>query len=817
MPGPSETRCIGLDDMEKEKDLETVKQDETANSFFSRGEDIGHYPDMPHILIQDAVDNLLSWCIQNKVKDINIETGKRLWVLVGGRRQVISDRILSHDEVSGILNHFYKAENAAGMVAGGSPTDFGYNIKVGPNRKARINLRINATAGLDVRSGGTGLQITLRVISDKPIPLDLLNVPQELKDYFRAQQGLNLICGPTGSGKSVLASSLIDWRCRQEGAYEKVIELAQPIETVYPDSEYPDSHVFQSEVGKHITLHGPRPDPAEIWASAVSNTLRRGPSMIYVTEARGRVTMEAMLRGAQTGHLVLSTVHTIGVSETIGRIVMEFPEESRRSIALDLLAALNLVACQLLVPMIGGGVTAVREYMVFDDRVKTILFASDYSEWTQIIREMLKSGRVIGQTMAQDARRAMASGVISWDTCEAVSARTSDETSIVRLASAPDILERLERAAQIEREKKPGRTLGDADMICFLATLQVEKGDDLLMNVGLPAKIKGDKGTHNASRHILTDASMDRIAGGLLRAEDLASFIKTKEFSRSLELEGIGRFRVNLFVQRGHTGMAIRRINAEMPTFESHRLPEVLKVLSLLRRGIFLVTGETGSGKSTTLAAMINWRNRHADGEHIITIENPIEYVHDPIKCILTQREVGRDTQSFEAAVIAALRQNPDALLIGEIREIMVMRQALVASDTGHPVYGTLHANSAYVTINRIVAMFPYQEREMVLLSLSLNLKGVLSQRLVKRKDGEGRVLATELMLNKGKITDLIREGKTHLIRDAMRESPGMWTMEQSLADLVVADVISLTEAMLESDWPEEVQELVGKALPVRQ
>ncbi|GLH29025.1 hypothetical protein WSS15_16750 [Acetobacter pasteurianus] len=799
-----------MSDIEDDESLQIAKaiEAEKTKNLFSKGASIGFFPDFPPLLIGEDIDTVLDWCIQNQVKDTTIETGKQIWVLVGGRREAITHRRLDADEVAGILNYLYNADNAAGMVAGGDPIDFGYNVKIGKDKKKKINLRVNATGGRFSKTGGVALQITLRSTSDKPIPLDYLNVPPDIPRYFRAAQGLNIIAGPTGSGKSVLMSSLIDWRCRQKGAYEKVIEYAEPIETSYPDNEYPDSEVFQSEVGKHITIKGKiNPDPALMWAAATANAVRRGPSIIVVGEARGYVTMDAMLRAAQTGHLVTSTVHTIGVAETISRIVMEFPIESRRTAALDLLAALNLVVCQLLVPRIGGGVVAVREYMLFDDRIKSILLASDYADWASIIREVLKSGRAIGQTMAQDASKLMSEGLITWDVCESVSARTSTDTPIERLARAPNILERIE-----EREKKPSAdsSSDSLDMIRFLKRLQDDKADDLILNVGIPAKLKGAKGTFNISSSHLTDKAMDTMAGSMLLASHLSSFIKTKEFNRSLELPGIGRFRVNMFVQLDHTGMAIRRISTEMPTCEQLHLPEILRQIALMRRGIFLVTGETGSGKSTTLAAQINWRNRHAEGEHIICVENPVEYVHKPINCIITQREVGRDTESFEAAIVAALRQNPDCLQIGEIRTLEVMRQALIGSDTGHPVFGTLHANAADVAINRIIALFPYQEREMVLLTLSLNLKGIMTQRLLKRADGEGRVLASEMLLNKGKVTELIRKGKIHKIREVMRHSDEMWTLEQSMADLVKAGLVNLEDALAESDWPEELMSLVS-------
>ena len=264
-----------------------------------------------------------------------------------------------------------------------------------------------------------------------------------------------------------------------------------------------------------------------------------------------------------------------------------------------------------------------------------------------------------------------------------------------------------------------------------------------------------------------------------------AEFERTKECNFAISPTGIGRFRVNAFVQQGKVGMVLRTIPARLPTIDGLGMPQVLKDVAMTKRGLSILVGATGSGKSTTLAAMIDWRNENSYG-HIVTVEDPVEFVHPHKNCVVTQREVGIDTDSWEAALKNTLRQAPDVILMGEIRDRETMEHAVAFAETGHLCMATLHANSANQALDRIINFFPEERRTQLLMDLSLNLRALVSQRLVPTEDGRGRVAAVEIMLNTPLISDLIFKGEVGEIKEIMKKSRnlGMQTFDQALFDL---------------------------------
>jgi twitching motility protein PilU len=286
-----------------------------------------------------------------------------------------------------------------------------------------------------------------------------------------------------------------------------------------------------------------------------------------------------------------------------------------------------------------------------------------------------------------------------------------------------------------------------------------------------------------------------------------AEFEAKKECNFAIAPTGIGRFRVNCFVQQGQVGMVMRVITTTIPTFDDLKVPPVLKDVIMTKRGLCLVVGGTGSGKSTTLAAMIGYRNENSHG-HIITIEDPVEYVHPHRNCLITQREVGVDTDSWEAALKNTLRQAPDVILIGEIRDMEVMEHAIAFAETGHLALGTLHANNSNQAMDRIINFFPEARRQQLLMDLSLNLKAVISQRLIPLKEGKGRAAAVEVLLNSPLISDLIFKGEIHEIKEIMKKSRelGMQTFDQALFDLFEAGRISYEDALRFADSTNEVR-----------
>jgi twitching motility protein PilU len=347
-----------------------------------------------------------------------------------------------------------------------------------------------------------------------------------------------------------------------------------------------------------------------------------------------------------------------------------------------------------------------------------------------------------------------------------------------------------------------------------------KKGSDLFITAGFPPAIKVDGKVTPVTAQALSPQHTLELAHSVMNDKQAATFEETKECNFAISPAGIGRFRVNAFLQQGRTGLVFRTINTSIPKFEDLGLPSTLKDIGMTKRGLVLFVGGTGSGKSTSLAAMIGYRNENSYG-HIITIEDPVEYVHDHKNCIITQREVGVDTDSWEAALKNTLRQAPDVILIGEIRDRETMEHAIAFSETGHLCMGTLHANNSNQAMDRIINFFPEERRPQLLMDLSLNLKAVVSQRLLPAREGKGRVAAVEILLNSPLISDLIGKGEVHEIKEIMKKSRelGMQTFDQALFDLYEAGKISYEDALRFADSMNEVRlqiKLHGKELAER-
>src|SRR5215831_4708140 len=293
----------------------------------------------------------------------------------------------------------------------------------------------------------------------------------------------------------------------------------------------------------------------------------------------------------------------------------------------------------------------------------------------------------------------------------------------------------------------------------LLDLLVKQKGSDLFITAGFPPAVKIDGKIVPVSKTPLSPQHTIELTRSVMNDKQAAEFESTKECNFAISPPGIGRFRCNAFIQQGRVGMAMRTINTVIPTFEELSLPPVLKDVCMSKRGIMLFIGPTGSGKSTSMAALLGYRNDNSYG-HIITVEDPIEFVHEHKNCIITQREVGVDTDSWEIALKNSLRQAPDVILIGEIRDRNTMEHAVQFAETGHLCLSTLHANSANQALDRIVNLFPEERRQQLLMDLSLNIKGIISQRLIKKPDGKGRVAALEILLNSPLISDLIFKGE---------------------------------------------------------
>jgi twitching motility protein PilU len=335
----------------------------------------------------------------------------------------------------------------------------------------------------------------------------------------------------------------------------------------------------------------------------------------------------------------------------------------------------------------------------------------------------------------------------------------------------------------------------------LLRGMIAKKASDMFITAGFPPAFKIDGKLTPVSSQSLTPQHTQELVRGIMNDKQAAEFESTHDCNFAISPPGIGRFRVNVFMQQQRVGMVMRTITTKIPNLEAMGLPPVLKDIVMTKRGLVIVVGGTGSGKSTTLAAMLGHRNHNSYG-HIITIEDPVEYVHEHDKCIITHREVGVDTDNWHNALKNTLRQAPDVILIGEIRDRETMEYAVAFAETGHLCMATLHANSANQALDRIINFFPEERREQLLMDLSLNAKAFISQRLIPKRDGVGRACAMEIMLNSPLISDLIFKGEVHNIKEVMAKSRelGMQTFDQALFDLYESDMISYEDALKNAD-----------------
>jgi twitching motility protein PilU len=342
-----------------------------------------------------------------------------------------------------------------------------------------------------------------------------------------------------------------------------------------------------------------------------------------------------------------------------------------------------------------------------------------------------------------------------------------------------------------------------------------EDGSDIFLAVGAPPVMSVRDKLVTLSSDRLKPADTDQIANELMADRFQETFKSDLEVDLAYSVHGVGRFRLNVFRQRGTVGLVIRRIKLDVMSIDDLKLPEILKTVALEERGLVLVTGATGSGKSTTLASMIDYRNRNKPG-HIVTIEDPMEFIHNHKKSIVTQREVGTDTQTYARALKSALRQAPDVMLIGEIRDRETMQAALNFAETGHLVFSTLHANNASQTLERVLNIFPNDMHQMIHMQLSLNLKAVICQRLVPKINNEGRAAALEIMLSTPRVADLIHRGETHSLRPVIAAGTreGMQTFDQNLFRLYTDGAIDYDTAIRSADSANDLKLRIRTEMP---
>jgi twitching motility protein PilU len=348
------------------------------------------------------------------------------------------------------------------------------------------------------------------------------------------------------------------------------------------------------------------------------------------------------------------------------------------------------------------------------------------------------------------------------------------------------------------------------DIVTILKAAVKHDASDIFITAGRPPSLKVNGRLATLSQTVLTDDEARDLVTSTMTDAQKKEFERDKECNYAIATGSAGRFRVSALVQRNKIAMVLRRIKDEIPTIEELNVPEIIKDLSMTKRGLVIFVGATGSGKSTTLAAMIGYRNQNSTG-HILTIEDPIEFDHDHAGCVVTQREVGVDTDSYQVALKNSLRQAPDVIMIGEIRTRETMDYGIAFAETGHLCLSTLHANNANQAMDRVINFFPEERHKQLFLDLSLNLKAIVAQRLIPKKDGTGRCVAVEVLINSPLIADLIEKGKVAEIKDVMKRSRemGMQTFDQAVYDLYKAGEITYEDALKNADSANEVRLMI--------
>lgn len=404
------------DVIEKEGEAERDLEKET-NPFAGRHD--GSVFKLGGGLDQDIFDDLLLWTVQRKASDVTFQPDHKVVADIGGSLVDVTDRPISSSEIETVIRYSY-GENGPAEVMGGGDLDYAHEIRI--PRIGQVRFRVNVTGGR--MKGGTGMQITVRTLPSSPIDISKLGIEQEIIDNFRPEQGLILFTGPTGSGKSTLLASGIRHRVEQPDANEKILEYSAPIEYVYDDVEMPSSIVYQTHAGKDLRPRSAeKGDEGSIFAYCVRNALRRKPTIIIIGEARDRATIEASIEAGLTGHLVFSTMHTIGVAETLRRAVMVFPDSTRRSTALDIMESMRMIVSQLLLPKVGGGVVGCREFMVFSKDIREMFLNTEVEDWPMLTRRLFSEERAVGQTMSKAAQRLLYRNEISKDTFKRVASK----------------------------------------------------------------------------------------------------------------------------------------------------------------------------------------------------------------------------------------------------------------------------------------------------------------------------------------------------------------------------------------------------------
>jgi twitching motility protein PilT len=616
-------------------------------------------------------------------------------------------------------------------------------------------------------------QLVARALPSGDLHFEALGIPNAVAQLASKPRGLVLVTGATGSGKSTTLAAMINAINNQRAAH--IVSIEDPIEFVHVSKK---ARITQREVGA---------DTASFKAG-LRYVLRQSPDVILIGEMRDQETMAVAISAALTGHLVLSTLHTIDATQTLQRILSGYPEDLRGQAAMDLSLCLQGIVSQRLLPnREGKGRVMATEVLLNTPAVGKLLREQRVEEVSDLMRNEHANGmHSFNQSLLQHYR-----------------ANRINYNVGLAFASNPDAFALASKGISTSSGRVGASATDDisdgvaeVDLMNLLKVAVQKGASDLHLSVNRPPMLRVTGELEPLSLRPLTNADMRTLLYTVLNTRQRSHFELERELDFALSLEDGRRFRVNAYYQRGNMAASLRAIPSKIPDPQELGIPKRILELADKAHGLLLVVGPTGSGKTTTMACLVD-RINHSRSCRIITIEDPVEYVHKSHKSTVEQREIGSDTHSFSAALKYILRQDPDVILIGEMRDYETVSSALTAAETGHLVLATLHSNDAPQTIDRIIDVFPAHQQGQARVQLASSLLGVVSQRLLPRAIGEGRVPAMEIMMANTAIRNLIREQRMHQAQGIMESSMGAGniTMDRVLRNLLIQGTISFETA----------------------
>ena len=728
--------------------------------------------------MSEDIHTLLQHAITLKASDLFIAATKQPYFRVKGLVTPLEETsTLSEETVSAFRKAVLGEKNEATYQLCGA-----YDISYTLSKQERFRLNFFATlqgsafVARPLCLGGT------LFVNDLHLPTTLLSLCEQ-------PRGLILVVGATGSGKSTTLATLVNHINRT--ANKHILTLEDPIEFLHEDIH---SLISQREIHVH----------SKSFVEALRSGLRENPDVIVIGELRDVETMQVALQAAQTGHLVIATVHTSTAIQALERIIAMFPNEQRSRVATDLsMALLGVIAQRLLPSAKTEGMIPAVEVLLASPLVSKLIEEQNYAMLEETLAQMMVPGM---QTFNREIFRLYQEGEIALEDAQ-------------RAVDNPDAFDLLVKGMETGThafrhhygDKRGGLNAEAVDLRDLLILATQKRASDLLLTTGVPPSIRIGGTWCFVDFPAMDGTDVRRLIFSVVTQRQRAELEEKRELDLSLSImmplpdgtERATRFRVNAFFQRGALGAVFRVVNVEIPKPERLGVPPRVIELTDKKQGLILVVGPTGSGKSTTIASLLD-RINHTRPAHIITIEDPIEFSHVNDQSIIEQREVFADTQSFSAALKYAMRQAPDILMVGEMRDTETMAAALTAAETGHLVLATIHTNTAAQTIDRIIDAFPESQQNQIRLQLASSLLGIVSQRLLPRLDGKGRIAAFEILVATPPICVLIRDNKTFQIQSIMETSQkdGMMTLEYYMTALAQRHLIA----------PEEIEKYTAEA-----